>query len=202
MPAAPPPPDGVAALVVTAPPPIAVAELASPFNGSTMTAQQFAARPYIDVTFLTNGLGTIDETTIDGDEIRLTGAVGNLNLVTKNGMGGFIPGLPTKINATTWRYFLTPRLTPLPAATAATMFQPGAINVEFVAVLPTTTGAMPTYRETWRVKTRGADGILNTADDGVAKPGRGQGTITVAAHAARPPPSSRCGSARCRSRTS
>ena len=114
----PAPVSGFAALAVTAgPPPVAVAELASPFNGSTMTPQQFAARPYIDVTFLTNGLGTIDESTIDGDEIRLTGAVGNISLVSKNGLTGFIPGLPTKINATTWRYFLTPRTTGLPAAT-------------------------------------------------------------------------------------
>ena len=161
---------------------VPVAQLASPFNGATLTASQFVGRPWIDVTFLTNGLGALDESTIDGDELRLTGAgTANFELVTKHGLPGFVPGTPTKINATTWRYFLTPRTTGTPPVTSTTLFVDGAISVEFLAAVP---GSGGSFTRAWRVKTPGVDLTLGTADDGTASPGRGQGTITVSSAAA------------------
>ncbi|MHB1244484.1 MAG: hypothetical protein ACYC1P_13960, partial [Gaiellaceae bacterium] len=152
--------------------------LASPTNGATMNLRSFMARPYIDVTFAAGSGGKVEDASINGDELRLTGAAAaNFQL----GPGGVplldstqAPSGVLKLNANTWRFFLKPRVgTPA----APVVFVAGALNVEIAATVFNTTNPA------WRVEdTNSAGAGLGTFRNG--SPGTGAFTLTAAADGA------------------
>ncbi|HEX6130520.1 MAG TPA: hypothetical protein VF044_02260, partial [Actinomycetota bacterium] len=113
----------------------------------------------------------VDEASINGDELRLTGAAAaNFQLGAGN-----VPLLDTsmsptgvvKLNATTWRYYLKPKVgTP----TAPVTLVPGALTIEIAATIHNTTSP------SWRVENTNASGVgLGTYRNGSA----GSGTVTL-----------------------
>ncbi|MFM8570265.1 MAG: hypothetical protein ACKOAU_01575, partial [Pirellula sp.] len=81
----------------------AYATLSSPSNGSTINLTQINAKRYIDVTFVSPSGAAIDASSIDGNELRLSGAA-TANLA-KNA-DGTVKATVMKVNANTWRYSL------------------------------------------------------------------------------------------------
>ena len=78
-----------------------------PDNGSSISLTQINGQRYIDVTFVSRSGAAINETTINGDEFTLSGAI-TADLIMLPGTGGIpdIVGTPLRIGANTYRYFL------------------------------------------------------------------------------------------------
>jgi hypothetical protein len=82
------------------------ATLASPANGGTASLQTLNAQRYIDVTFMSPAGAAIVASSINGDELRLTGA-GTANLA-KNADGTVMANV-INVSGNTYRYLLTTR---------------------------------------------------------------------------------------------
>ena len=102
------------------------ATLANPFNGQTISKASLNAKRYIDVTFVSPTGALVDQSTLDGDEIKLLGP-GTSN-IDKN-VSGFIIGSIQKISATTYRYFIQPKS----GVALEETFVDGEVTVQFVA---------------------------------------------------------------------
>ena len=89
-----------------------VAQLASPFNGATISTASLLTRPYIDVTFAGVGAGGTVTSAVDGDEIKLSGP-GAANLQLNNGFIVFPAGQPGPelLFGTTYRYYVKAKST-------------------------------------------------------------------------------------------
>ena len=89
------------------PSPAPVGKLASPVNGSVISASELSGRLYIDVTFISRDGSPINASTIDGNEFKLVGPALN-RVKTVPGSGGIpdFAGQPLQVGADTWRYFL------------------------------------------------------------------------------------------------
>jgi hypothetical protein len=104
----------------------ALRHLASPSNGGVVSLQTINAQRYIDVTFFSPTGAQIDASSIDGNELRITGA-GAANLA-KNADGTVIATV-LRTTGNTWRYLLTTRTGVDPKET----FVAGEVNVQVVA---------------------------------------------------------------------
>lgn len=82
------------------------ATLASPANGATVSLQTLNAQRYIDVTFFSPTGAAIDAASIDGNELKITGA-GAANLA-KNA-DGTVMATVLNVSGNTYRYLLTPK---------------------------------------------------------------------------------------------
>ncbi|HZI44465.1 MAG TPA: hypothetical protein VFD53_04535, partial [Ilumatobacter sp.] len=91
----------------TLPPAGPVGQLANPVSGSGISLTQINGQRYIDVTFVSRSGAAIDESSINGDEFTLSGAI-TADLIMLPGTGGIpdIIGTPLKIGANTYRYYL------------------------------------------------------------------------------------------------
>ena len=125
----------------TLPPAGPVGQLGNPVNGSSISLTQINGQRYIDVTFVTRSGAAIDDSSINGDEFTLSGAITS-DLIMLPGSGGIpdIIGTPLKIGANTYRYYLrvnkplaaagAPAGTPAPAPAP---FTTGLVTVTFRA---------------------------------------------------------------------
>ena len=116
--------------LAVAPPPPPMAMLANPFAGATVSKQSINAKQYIDVTYTLPGNGTLQG--INGDEFRIVGAgAANVALTTAADSrgAGFVGGSPLKLNATTYRYFLTPKT----GVETSELFVNGEVEIQFQA---------------------------------------------------------------------
>ncbi|HMJ89194.1 MAG TPA: hypothetical protein VK530_05230, partial [Candidatus Acidoferrum sp.] len=102
------------------------ATLATPFNGATINTASLNAKRYIDITFISPTGGFVDQNSIDGNEIKLTGP-GAANL-DKNAQG-FLIGTIQKLSPTTYRFFVQPKA----GINVAQTFVDGEITVQVVA---------------------------------------------------------------------
>jgi hypothetical protein len=109
-----------------APSPLPYATLASPANGATVSLSTLNAQRYIDVTFFSPTGAALNASSIDGNELKLTGA-GTANLA-KNADGTLIVTVQ-QMNANTWRYLLTPKTGVDPKQ----LFVAGDVNVQIAA---------------------------------------------------------------------
>jgi hypothetical protein len=109
-----------------APSPQPYATLASPTNGATASLQTLNAQRYIDVIFFSPTGAAIDAASIDGNELRITGA-GAANLA-KNA-DGTVMATVLNVSGNTYRYLLTPRVGVDPKDT----FVAGDVSVQIVA---------------------------------------------------------------------
>jgi hypothetical protein len=108
------------------------AQVSSPANGETVTADSLNAKRYIDVTFISQSDSPIDESTItDGaPEFKITGT-GVADLKMRAGLAG-VPDLaapPQHISGTTYRYFFKDQ----DPNNEIGLFQSGEITVEFLS---------------------------------------------------------------------
>jgi len=112
---------------------VPTAQLASPFNGATVSLQSLLTRPYIDVTFTGIGAGgTIAWGTVRGDEIKLSGpGAQNLDLTT-SGVIVFPTAHPTPelVSGTTYRYYVKAKAT---VTDQNALFLDGQVVVELPA---------------------------------------------------------------------
>ncbi|MHB1244367.1 MAG: hypothetical protein ACYC1P_13355, partial [Gaiellaceae bacterium] len=140
--------------------------LANPFNGTTINLRSFLTRPYIDVTFTPGANGIVEEASIDGNEIRLTGAAAVNFMLNANGTPVLAVGTtPQKLNATTWRYTLTPKTN--------FTYVAGALTVEIVSVVPSTSDVA------WRIQK--TDGTGAPLAGQFVNGSNGSGTFTLTA---------------------
>src|SRR5262249_41172282 len=102
------------------------ATLASPANGGTASLQTLNAQRYIDVTFNAPAGSTVVASSIDGDELKITGA-GAANLA-RNPDGTVLANV-MNVSGNTYRYLLTTRT----GVDAKDLFVAGQVNVQFVA---------------------------------------------------------------------
>ena len=108
----------------TLPAPAPTAILGSPADGTSIDASSLNARRYLDVTFLTRGPSPIDPTSINGDEITVSGT--GATDVKKNANGTLVLlGLPQFLSGTTYRYYLTDA-----TAGSTTLFSAGTVEVD------------------------------------------------------------------------
>ena len=111
---------------VAAPTPGPYAMLASPGNGGTVSLQSVNAKRYIDVTFFSPTGALVDAASIDGNELKLTGA-GAANLARNP--DGTVLATVMRLSGNTYRYLLTPGA----GVDTANLFVAGDITADFVA---------------------------------------------------------------------
>ncbi|CAB5080406.1 hypothetical protein D3OALGB2SA_510, partial [Olavius algarvensis associated proteobacterium Delta 3] len=110
------------------------AQLSSPTNGATLTAQSINAKRYIDVTFVSQDGSAIVKNSINGDEIRIVGpGVADLKVDGANvpdivGSPMLISGTGDESTTRTYRYFLKDQ----DKDNATELFQPGEVTVEII----------------------------------------------------------------------
>jgi hypothetical protein len=102
------------------------AKLASPANGATVSLQTLNAQRYIDVTFFSPTGAAIDAASINGNELRISGA-GAANLARN--ADGTVMATVFNVSGNTYRYLLTPRVGVDPKNT----FVAGEVSVQVVA---------------------------------------------------------------------
>ncbi|MBL8479815.1 MAG: hypothetical protein JNK59_10955, partial [Sterolibacteriaceae bacterium] len=102
------------------------ATLASPTNGATSSLQTLNAQRYIDVIFFSPTGAAIDAASIDGNELRISGA-GAANLARN--ADGTVMATVLNVSGNTYRYLLTPRVGVDPKDT----FVAGDVSVQIVA---------------------------------------------------------------------
>ena len=102
------------------------ARSSTPFNGATVSKQSLNTKKYIDITFVSPTGAVIDQASIDGNEIKLTGA-GASNL-DKN-PSGFLIGSIQRLSPTTYRFFVQPKA----GVAADQLWVAGEVTVQIVA---------------------------------------------------------------------
>src|SRR2546430_6192701 len=115
--------------------PAPTAQLASPGNGETITAQSLNARRYIDVTFVSQDGSAINPTSIDGNELKISGP-GVADLAVNSSTGTpllvgppvLIAGTDAQATSRTYRYYLKDK----DSHNGVELFGAGEVTVEFI----------------------------------------------------------------------
>ncbi len=115
----------------------ATAQLANPNGGGSIQLTQLNGRQWIDVTFVSKDGSKIDQSTINGNEFKLSGSGVAQIKVDANGFPVLVGALPLLIQGSTYRYYLTDA-TP---GDAVGLFKagtegPGEVLVDFVTAGP------------------------------------------------------------------